>query len=95
MCPNCDRQLPTFAGKNIIFHKNVNKCKKCGKEITKGSIYCRKCYSNSRRIVERPNPIQLKEDISNLGFTNTGKKYGVSYNTIKKWCKSYNMPYKI
>ena len=34
-----------------------------------------------------------KEIVEN-GFSATGRKYGVSDNAIRKWCKSYNIPTK-
>lgn len=67
-------------------------CEKCGKEIYKGSKLCIDCANLSRRIVERPSREKLKEMIRNLPFTQIGKKYNVSDNTIRKWCDSYNLP---
>jgi transposase-like protein len=31
----------------------------------------------------------LVEDVKNYGYTKTGKKYGVSDNSIRKWIKYY------
>lgn len=36
----------------------------------------------------------LKEEIRTTSFTKLSKKYNVSDNTIRKWCKRYNLPYK-
>jgi uncharacterized protein YjcR len=30
--------------------------------------------------------------IRNTTFVDIGKKYSVSGNSIKKWCKAYNLP---
>lgn len=45
--------------------------------------------SLNQRKVERPEYSQLLEDVQFLGFTKTGKKYGVSDNAIRKWIKFY------
>lgn len=41
------------------------------------------------RKVERPNYEQLLIDINTLGYCGTGRKYGVSDNSIRKWKKYY------
>jgi hypothetical protein len=38
--------------------------------------------------------IGIKKDISKLGYAGTGRKYGVSGNTIRKWLKSYENLHK-
>ena len=40
-----------------------------------------------RRTVERPNREQLIEDVECMGYSATGRKYGVSDNAIRKWLK--------
>lgn len=32
--------------------------------------------------------------IKNISFTQIGKKYNVSDNAIRKWCKFYELPYR-
>jgi len=75
VCPNCDATLPTFSGRNVKRNKK--------KKIThlEQSIIQRK--------VKRPAYEQLQNEIKELGFTGTGKKYGVSDNAIRKWIKFY------
>lgn len=41
------------------------------------------------RKVERPSYEILTHEIENLGYTGTGRKYGVSDNTVRKWVKAY------
>lgn len=41
------------------------------------------------RKVERPTYNTLKQDIKMNGYSRTGRKYGVSDNTIRKWIRSY------
>lgn len=101
VCPNCDRQLDTFAGRNVDHTKNYNYsnskkyCVDCGEEITSNAIRCQKCFHLSQRKVERPNKeILFQELINNKGnFVQIGMIYGVSDNAIRKWCKNYNLPY--
>ena len=38
-------------------------------------------------IKNRPIKEQLLEDIKNLGYSGTGRKYNVSDNCIRKWIK--------
>jgi very-short-patch-repair endonuclease len=44
---------------------------------------------NSQRKVNRPDYETLINEVNDLGFVKTGKKYGVSDNTIRKWVKFY------
>jgi len=41
-----------------------------------------------KRKVVRPSKEQLEKEVKDLGFSGTGKKYGVSDNAIRKWMKS-------
>lgn len=99
VCPNCDRQLDTFGSKNN-HKKRVNEAKKifcidCGKQITYGSTRCQDCASKKQRIVERPSADELKNILieNNGNFAAVGRKFNVNDNTIRKWCKAYNMPF--
>ena len=67
-------------------------CKSCGKEISKKAQYCPDCYTYSQRRTERPSRETLKDLIRNDTFSNIGRIYGVSDNTIRKWCKAVNLP---
>jgi len=42
-----------------------------------------------QRKVERPSFQALKNEVAKLGYSGTGKKYGVSDNAIRKWLKFY------
>lgn len=100
ICPNCDRQLPTFAGRNN--KKIKNKCKICNKEISPNSSYCKKCFysykqSKKNEYIEAKYNINreiLKKEIRIMPFTKIAEKYGVTDNAIRKWCKRYSLPYK-
>ena len=77
---------------------NENKkfyCIECGTEVTKYSDtgLCPTCYAKTtRKVVDRPNREELKNLIRTIPFMQIGKKYGVSDNTIRKWCKAVNLP---
>jgi len=63
-------------------------CKYCESKCTWSKDRCEPCYRKQSRKVERPSLEQLKIDIENLGYLGTGRKYGVSDNSIRKWIKS-------
>ena len=44
----------------------------------------------------KPDKETLIKDIYDLkgNFTRIGKKYGVSDNAVRKWCKKYEIPYR-
>lgn len=42
----------------------------------------------------KPSREELKEKIKSLPFTVIGKEYGVTDNAVRKWCKTYSLPFK-
>ena len=76
-------------------NKKIYYCIDCNKEITKGAMRCLVC-ENKRRNKEL---IVTKEELKNLirttPFTQIGKMFNVSDNTIRKWCDKYNLPRKV
>jgi ribosomal protein L40E len=103
LCPNCHSQSKTFGGRNnkcsvkkknknqqISIIKKTNQCS-CGALIKKSSTKCQKCHHEDlRKIKVRPTYGELINDITFLGgYTATGRKYGVSDNTIRKWLEYY------
>lgn len=94
VCPNCNAGLETHGGKNI---SNKYKYKSyrfyycdCGEKIKKGSKTCVKCSQINQRKVKRPTHEQLLNDLKETNYTSTGKKYGVSDNTVRNWLKYYD-----
>jgi len=65
-------------------------CPKCNEPKTRSGDVCVKCYQLRIRTVERPPLEQLLEETRTLGFSATGRKYGVSDNSIRKWIRAYN-----
>jgi hypothetical protein len=75
VCPNCNATLDTHCSKNISYREKTSE-----KKIVS--------YINKRK-VERPSYEQLIIEIETLGYSGTGRKYGVSDNAIRKWEKTY------
>lgn len=74
--------------------KKYHYCKICGVELKTNASYCPKCAHIHLRKTEWPNRERLKEMIRSKSFRQIGRDFGVSDNTIKKWCKNNNLPYK-
>lgn len=93
VCPNCNSQLPTHAGRNQGKRKSERKCSGCGRPIFTYSKtgLCVKCLGVRRRSTKRPPPEQLEEEISELGLEGTGRKYGVTGNAVRKWAKVHGI----
>lgn len=68
-------------------------CKICGAKTYVKNCLCVECAHKAQRRAERPEALELARMIKDNGFKNTGKKFGVSDNTIKKWCKAYGIPH--
>jgi hypothetical protein len=93
ICPHCHSQTDTFRGranrgkKHYQEHIHYN-CQDCGNELSDNrASRCVPCHQKSQRKVERPNKDILLADIAELGYSGTGRKYGVSDNSIRKWLK--------
>lgn len=101
LCANCHREehspdliienikLLTEHSEHILKTRTVNKpkCIDCNKEVDYGIERCKSCSSILKRKVERPSKSVLTKDVEKLGYSATGRKYGVSDNTIRKWLK--------
>lgn len=96
LCPNCHSQTPTYSGKKLT----KNKCSICSRKTTnRKTKYCRPCFikhinpeiAKSQRKSDRPDIQVLLNDVKQMGYVKTGKKYGVSDNAIRKWL---NTPYR-
>jgi len=84
LCPNCHSQIHSEI--SIKREKQKRMIKEEKKRLRKRN------YKN----LYPPPPVErntLKTDIRTLPMVKVGKKYGVSDNAIRKWCKRYNLPY--
>lgn len=83
-----------------VIDTDTTRCKYCGTPINKQNklSVCRDCFYlyklNNVKVKDKPSRDDLKSLIRKYPFLKIGKKYGVSDNSIRKWCKSYNLPYK-
>lgn len=69
------------------YHLKNDNCK-CGNKKLTISSTCITCKGiKSRKIKDRPSYDQIIIDIEELGYSGTGRKYGVSDNCIRKWIK--------
>jgi ribosomal protein S27AE len=83
LCPNCNAGQETFC--RGIKRKLIKK-----KTIRKNNVdLYNKIHMNQRKVKERPSLKVLKKEIKEFGYRGTGRKYGVTDNTIRKWVKYY------
>jgi len=94
LCPNCAATLDTHC--RGVKRKKITNCVECNKAITNTSNRCLKCSNKqnglttkNRKVKVRPNFIVLKKEVNSIGYSATGRKYGVSDNAIRKWIKTY------
>jgi Zn finger protein HypA/HybF involved in hydrogenase expression len=88
LCPNCHSQTDTFSGKS---HKLIHICNSCDNKVSEKNRMCVICSSLKRRHVERPSKEILEKEVEELTFVSIGKKYAVSDNAVRKWCKFYKI----
>lgn len=105
LCPNCHsqclgynnskNQTELFATKGSMVSRKaskvngVNKCK-CGKHIHCRSKKCVDCQIKSRIMIEWPDIDKLTLMIKELGFSETGRRLGVSDNAVRKRLKNHS-----
>lgn len=79
-----------------IRHGKKRYCERCGKLIdSKDAKFCNECYILiTRKVQDRPDRESLKNMIRTVPFTQIGKQFGVTDNTIRKWCIQYQLPSK-
>ncbi|WJV31938.1 hypothetical protein QTG56_25320 (plasmid) [Rossellomorea sp. AcN35-11] len=77
------------------YSESKHHCNNCGVEISKygKTGLCIRCWGKTQQKVNRPPRNTLLESLLTKGFKETGKTYGVSDNTIRKWCISNNLPH--
>ena len=71
--------------------KNSISCNACCNKLKKKGKtgLCEICVKIDYRVVERPSYNDLIKEVNENNFVQTGKKYGVSDNAIRKWIKNY------
>lgn len=92
LCPNCNSQQPTFAGRNVNYIKKLNTCIDCGKYIINSSKRCNDCNKVTyRKVKNRPTSEELQKLIHEYPMTHIGDIFNVSDNAVRKWCKTYGI----
>jgi 5-methylcytosine-specific restriction endonuclease McrA len=88
LCPNCNSQTPTFAGRNRPDHMRakISRCPLCDKKKIKSSKVCYRCVTRPHK-VPHPSTAQLQEDMAAMNWSAMGRKYGVSDNAVRKWAR--------
>lgn len=76
---------------------NFSFCCDCGVKISAKSLRCKKCDILYRK--NKPLDVISKEELQfliddGLNYTQIGRKYNVTGNSVKKWCKKYNLQIK-
>lgn len=79
---------------NVYRPRAVNYCIDCNALISLKSLRCTACQSIKQRVVERPSKEELATLVAQESFVALGKKFGVSDNAVRKWCKAYDLPYR-
>lgn len=82
LCPNCHSQTSTFAGRSLNKHRIKPS------EINPN---WRTNPNYKNRKVDRPSKEFLEQEIKENTMVSLGKKYGVSDNAVRKWCKLYDI----
>lgn len=68
-------------------------CNDCGKEIETNVKYCLECrVKHISKVQNKPDRNVLKNMIRTQSFTSIGQKYGISDNSVRKWCIKLNLP---
>jgi hypothetical protein len=102
VCPNCAATLDTHCAKARRVVRAEEQCLRCCATFHpkyRNQRYCsRECGSRwdragiprpDARKVDRPPYPQLIREIRALGYSATGRRYGVTDNAIRKWVRAY------
>ena len=94
LCPNCNSQTNTFAGRSNLGKGEKYNCKNCGKNIIKGSIHCREChvlFVGKKFEKTRPSKEELQKMLWEYPATKLAERFGVSDKAIENWSKKYGL----
>ena len=84
----------TYICPNKNFKWGKKSCPICGKPMTSKAKLCLDCSRIVSRKVKRPSKEELDEMIHSIPFVKIAEKYGVTDNAVRRWCKTYDLPYK-
>lgn len=72
---------------------SLDRCPVCGGEKCYGASLCVDCY-NKERAKNIPPRDELYWLLPDYSMCEIGRKYGVSDNAVRKWCRKYGLPFK-
>lgn len=98
LCPNCHSQTETYGSKRLkkhdkLWQKTSKKCSCCNTIISDKSTKCFECSKDISKV--KPIKEWLEQLVYMFSIIEIGKIYGVTDNTVRKWCKGYKINYKI
>lgn len=93
VCPNCDSQLPTFAGRNRKARIRTT-CIDCGTHTTKNSLRCSRCENIRKQEttptkIKWPDRVSLQTLLANASVESVARTLGVSGNAIRKHLRKH------
>ena len=87
-CKNCGRKI--YSDDSVFCTKCLPK-RSDGKRVRTEK---EKKKAIQSRKVERPSREKLEQLIMTTSFVEIGRLYGVTDNSVRKWCKQYELPYR-
>ena len=87
LCPNCNSQQSTFAGRNNKKTFNPNSICQCGEYKYKSAKVCHKCSNINRKRKFEISKEKLELLINKLPMTTIAKQFNVSDNAIRRRAK--------
>lgn len=67
-------------------------CPQCNGKMSITSSVCKRCRRSERKSLIMPEREILKGKIKCGNFKKIADEYGVTDNSVRKWCKKYNIP---
>lgn len=101
LCANCHREIH-YKDVDINFDKIISDwhqliCENCGKifetKRQSAKYCCVNCSQIAFRKTKRPSKEELEILVKEFPMTYLGKKFSVSDNAVRKWCKSYGITF--
>ena len=87
--------IAVLEGDVYISPKQETRCPHCNKVLKWKANQCLDCYNKEKGSNPKKPPKEiLAKLICSESFVEIGRKYNVSDNTIRNWCKSYGLPYR-
>ena len=90
-CIDCGKEITRGCTRCLSCHNKQKRLSNNNAQRNKNKLNNR---NKLRKVNNRPSKEELLELIKRMPFVKIGKMYNVSDNAIRKWCKSYNLPYK-